>query len=52
MRQVDILVNIYATNNDDPEFFSNLFFNLSSLHGQYIISGDPSKDRSSHIDKM
>ncbi len=51
------LVNIYAPNTDDPNFFSGLFFTLSSLKGQYIIAGDfncvldPSKDRSSQNDK-
>ena len=51
------LVNIYAPNIDDPNFFSNLFVTLTSLKGQYIIAGDwncalvPEKDRSTHLDK-
>ena len=45
------LVNIYAPNQDDPNFFNNLFLSLASLHGQYVIVGDfnctldPNKDR-------
>ena len=52
-----ILVNIYAPNTDDPQFFSDLFILLTSLKGHYIISGDwnctlvPDKDRSSQSDK-
>lgn len=50
------LVNIYAPNQDDPNFFSNLFLNLSTLNRHYIIAGDfnctldPNKDRSTHLD--
>lgn len=50
------LVNVYAPNQDDPNFFSNLFLTLSTLKGHYIIAGDfnctldPSKDRSTHLD--
>lgn len=49
-------VNIYAPNNDDPNFYKNLFLTLSSFNGQYIIAGDfnctldPNKDKSSHSD--
>lgn len=50
------LVNIYAPNHDDPNFFNNLFLTLASLNGQYIIAGDfnctldPNKDKSTHSD--
>ena len=50
------LVNVYGPNNDDPQFFNNLFLTIANLQGKYIISGDfnctlePSKDRSSGFD--
>lgn len=43
------LVNIYAPNQDDPNFFSNLFLTLSTLKGHYIIAGDFNKDRLTHL---
>lgn len=50
------LINIYAPNNDDPNFFHNLFLTMSSLSGSYIMAGyfnstlNPELDRSSGID--
>lgn len=50
------LVCIYGPNDDNPNFFQNLFLTLSTLQGMYIISGDfncalvPTKDRSTNID--
>lgn len=47
------LVNIYAPNYDDPQFFHNIFFNLSSspcetfIGGDFNLALDPILDRSS-----
>ena len=51
-----ILVNLYGPNNDDPNFYNNVFLLISSLQGAIIIGGDfnctldPKLDRSSGID--
>lgn len=51
------LINVYAPNNDEPEFFQNLFFTVASLPGLYIMAGDfnctlnPSLDKSSGVDQ-
>lgn len=51
------LVNIYASNKDEPSFFNNLFCMLSVLNGHYILAGDfnctldPSLDKSLRLDK-
>lgn len=51
-----ILVNLYGPNNDDPNFYNNLFLQMYSLRGVIIIGGDfncaldPKLDRSSGID--
>lgn len=34
------LINIYAPNEDYPNFFQNLFLIISSYNGRYIIGGD------------
>ena len=34
------LINIYAPNTDDPQFYRNLFLESSQIHGQCIIGGD------------
>ena len=47
------LVNIYAPNHDDPQFFLDIFFNLGSTPSETFIGGDfnlvldPELDRSS-----
>lgn len=47
------LVNIYAPNHDDPQFFRDLFFNIASPPNETFIGGDfnlvldPTLDRSS-----
>lgn len=49
------LINLYAPNEDDPNFYQNLFLTISSYSGNYVIGGDfncvlnPSYDRSSGI---
>uniref|UniRef100_A0A671X7A5 Reverse transcriptase domain-containing protein n=1 Tax=Sparus aurata TaxID=8175 RepID=A0A671X7A5_SPAAU len=56
LQQDLILVNLYGPNNDDPNFYNNLFLSISSLHGDIIIGGDfnctldPELDRSSGSD--
>lgn len=50
------LVNVYGPNMDNPSFFRNVFFTMSSTPGQYIIVGDfncvldPLKGRSTSVD--
>uniref|UniRef100_A0A8C6PR15 exodeoxyribonuclease III n=1 Tax=Nothobranchius furzeri TaxID=105023 RepID=A0A8C6PR15_NOTFU len=50
------LVNIDGPNNDNPEFFRQLFMTLATLLGHFIIGGDfnctlqPNLDRSTGID--
>lgn len=52
-----VLLNIYALNIDDPNFFQNLFLTLSTLPGSCVIAGDfnctldPVKDKSSEVDQ-
>lgn len=52
-----VMVNIYAPNIDDPNFFQNLFLTLSTLPGSCVIAGDcnctldPVKDKSSGVDQ-
>ncbi len=49
-------MNLYGPNNDDPNFYNNVFLLISSLQGAIIIGGDfnctldPKLDRSSGID--
>lgn len=51
------LINIYAPNTDEPNFFQNLFLTMASLPGAYIMAGDfnctldPQKDKSSDVDQ-
>lgn len=50
------MINIYAPNEDNPKFFENLFFLISSLLGKIVIAGDfnctmdPKMDRSTGVD--
>lgn len=50
------LINIYGPNNDDVNFFNDLFLRITALPGKYIIAGDfncvldPRKDRSLAVD--
>ena len=50
------MINIYAPNDDNPEFFENLFLLISSLPGKALIAGDfnctldPKLDRSTGVD--
>ena len=45
------LINVYGPNDDNYKFFLDLFLNISTLSGKYIIAGDfncalnPAKDR-------
>lgn len=51
------LTNVYGPNNDDSNFYNDLFFILSTLQGSHIIGGDfncalnPKLDRSSGVDQ-
>ena len=50
------LINVYGPNDDNPNFFNDLFLTISSLSGLYIMAGDmnctldPVKDRSTGSD--
>lgn len=52
-----ILINIYAPNSDEPEFFQNIFLTVASLPGSCIMAGDfnctldPQRDRSTGVDQ-
>ncbi len=34
------LISIYTPNEDDPSFYQNLFYTISTYSGQYVIGGD------------
>lgn len=50
------LVNVYGPNDDNPDFYNDLFLRISTMPGKHIVAGDfncvlePSKDRSSGVD--
>lgn len=50
------LITVYGPNDDNADFYNNLFLKISALPGKCIIAGDfncvlePTKDRSSGID--
>ena len=47
-----LLTNVYAPNQDDPQFFSTLFQQISDIEAdQYIIGGDLNKILDPQLDK-
>lgn len=50
------MINVYATNEDNPKFFENIFLLIASLPGKALIAGDfnctldPKLDRSNEMD--
>lgn len=34
------LVSVYGPNEDNPNFFRNIFFDLSTMNGFFILGGD------------
>lgn len=50
------LITVYGPNDDNANFYNNLFLRISDMPGKHIIAGDfnctmePVKDRSSGID--
>lgn len=57
LREQFTLINVYAPNADEPNFFQNISLTIASLSGACIMAGDfnctldPQEDKSSGVDQ-